>query len=274
MNKKILLIVFAVLFAFMAILACSDNAATDPVKTEGNPEDPNYIQAKAMTEAYVDSLFNTYNTASGYIAFDGNGPLSPMADSASVVYDPQMCWWQVYASSDTTGYSFLLIDSVKFDDGTGCQMFPDSATTTSIEYRVILDLTADADSGYINMAFDQSVLLAGIQSDLVTLNSNGAADFGLGFILDQGTIDFGYAYNGEVRDLVFNRDELMADSVAHPLSGEMDLAASMDIGSINGSTHTNWAITVTFDPEYYHAYAESGDNYWEWDHYYDQGPIM
>ncbi|MEE9554013.1 MAG: hypothetical protein V3W18_06910 [candidate division Zixibacteria bacterium] len=273
MNKKVLLIVFAVLFAFMALLACSDNA-TDPAKTEGDPEDPNYIQAKAMTEAYVDSLFYTFNVASGYITFNGDGPLNTTGDTLNISFDEETCWWEIYAGSDSIEYSFLLIDSVKFQDVEGCQMFPDSTTTTSIEYRMILDLNLEADSGYINMAFDQSVLLAGIQSDLVTLNSNGAADFGLGFIVDQGTIDFGYEYNGEVRDLVFNRDELMADTVAHPLSGEMDLAVSMDIGSINGNSHTNWSMTVTFFVDHYHVYAESGDNYWEWDTYYDQGPVM
>ncbi len=273
MKKKSYLSVFATLLAFAAIMACGDSA-TDTTKTEGDPNDPNYVQARAMTEGYVDSLFYVYNEASAYITFDGQSPQSTAADSSSVIFDPETCWWEVYASSDSTGYSFLLIDSVKFEDASGCQMFPDSTTTTSIEYRLTLSLDVVEDSGYVDMTFDQGVLITGIQSEQVTLNSSGAADFGLGLVLDQGTLDFDYAYDGNVTDLVFNRDEIMADTVAHPISGAMDLSATMDIGSPNGAAHSTWLMHVTFFVDHYHVYAESGDNYWEWDVYYEPGPIM
>lgn len=274
MNKKFFLMGFTVLFAFMALLACSDNATNETVKTEGDPNDPSYQQARTVTEAYVDSLFDTYDVAKSFITFDGSGPLSVTGDTLSINFDSETCWWEIYIGADSTNFSMVLIDSVKFQDAAGCQMFPDSTTTTSIEYRLNLALNAEGDSGYINIAFDQSVLLAGIQSEQVVLNSNGGMEFGMGFIIGEGWVDLGYTQNGEVRDLVFNRDELMSDSTAHPLSGEMDLDVSMDANSQTGAVASSWSMSITFYPEYYHVYSESGDNYWEWDVYYDQRPVM
>ncbi len=270
MNKKKFLIGFAVLFAVMALLACSDNATNETVKTEGDPNDPDFVQAQILAEAYVDTMFASSGTAFGFMHFDGNGPLNVTGDSLNINYDSETCWWEIYASFDSTSFSFVFIDSVRFDDGTGCQMLPDSLTTTQIEYRAYLDLSIYADSGSMVMDAEENVLVTGIQSDFVVLNASNTAsiDMDLGFM--SLTVD----YNGTITDLTFNRLDLDGEPPVYPVSGSAAVAMAIETTAGDGSSARSWTVDITFYEDYYHAYAESGDNYWEWDVYYDHGPVM
>ncbi len=264
MKKGVKLLILLLLGTFVTFIACSDNS-TDSDLTEGDPDDPDFIQAKGLADAYVDTLFSSFEMVFGYMSFDGSEPLSAVGDSLNINYDLETCWWEIYASyDDTTGFGFTFVDSVKFQDVAGCQQFPDSTTTTQIEYRAYANIFASADSGSIDAVLIESMLMTGIQSDLVVINASGSADIGM----DYGQISYDIDYDGTVTDLRFIRDDLIGDNEAYPLSGSMALAMNVDTTTPNGSASVSWTMDITFYEDYYHVRAESGDNYWEWDVYY------
>jgi len=272
MKKKCFISFLAILLISVAFIACGDNA--DTAKTEGDPNDVTYLQAKSTTEVYVDSLVETLDFAAGYMTFDGVSPLGATADSANVNYDPQTCWWEIYFSSDTLGSSLLFIDSVSFDDGSGCQMFPDSTTTTEIEYRAYASFSITADSGSISFVARENVVLSGIQTAQIVIDGSNAAEMNLSMIIDTTEASFFYDYSGSAVSVTFNKADLQGELPAHPLSGTLNLSLAMEIAGTNGSANVNWTMIVSFLEDHYHVYAESGDNYWEWDVYYDPGPVM
>ncbi len=249
----------AVAFIF-AICACSDNATDTPL-TEGDPNDPNYQSAQEMTNLYIDSLFDISGATFNFLNFDGSAPMNATADSLAIVFDQQSCWWSIYVSFDSTSGSMLMIDSLKFQDVDGCQQFPDSATTTEIENRAFFDLTVVADSGSMAISARENVLLQGIQGDTVVINATSDRYLDLAM----GLFDITYDYDGVLSDLAFLTADLQSREAPKPISGSLNLNLIMYGTTQEGSMSVNWSITVTFYPEGYHARAEAGENYWEWD---------
>jgi|GEM_PF-1922445 len=273
MRKRSLLTALAFLSILLLVLSCSDNATK--AKTEGDPNDPNYLQAKTATETYVDSLFGAYNFASGYMSFDGNtplrgsGPMEPTGDSLNINFDQLTCWWEIYVSSDTNGNSLLFIDSVTFEDASGCQVLPDSTTTTQLEYRAYANFSGIADSSSVSLIARESVVLSGIQTSLVVVDGSNAAEMNLNMIADYGETSIYYDYSGAANSVTFNEADLDGTGDARPISGSLDLSLAVDVTGPNGSASVSWTMTITFLEDHYHVYAESGENYWEWDHYYN-----
>ncbi len=122
MKKGFLLLSIVLIGALLVFAACSDNA-TDSDLTEGNPDDLNFVQAQGLAEAYVDTLFESFEMAFGYMTFEGDGPLNTVGDSLNINYDQETCWWQIYISSDISSdsidYSLIFIDSVRFNSEAG-----------------------------------------------------------------------------------------------------------------------------------------------------------
>lgn len=270
MRKISLVTILSVAATGLLVLSCSDSNK----KTQGDPNDTAYLQAQGLTDAYVDSLIQAFGFASGYVYFDGTEPLRATSDSLNINFDQGTCWWEIYASSDTNGLSTLFIDSLTFQDIDGCQMLPDSGTTTQIEYRAMLDFSAVMDSGSATATASQDMLITGIQAPVVFFNSAGAAQvsFVFGVIPDQSILY--YSYNGLSTDVAFDRDSLFYGQQAYPLSGNINLSMVLDLTSPQGNIHSAWTYDITLYTDHYHVYAESGDNYWEWDHQYQSGPLM
>jgi len=253
------------LLVFMLALSvtfsgCSDNA-TEPELTEGDYEDPNYQTARLYTEMIVDSLFQQADAASDYINFDGSEPMRTAEDSLLITFDELTCWWHLYLSSDTTNASLLFVDSLKFQDAEGCQMFPDSLTTTSIEYRAFLDISMVADSGTFIANATQNLLLEGIQEDTCVINATANTDLEVATVL----YEFAYDYSGALDDIKFLTLELMYEENPKPVAGTLLLSLIVYGTGQQGSGSWNWTVIVTFNEGGYHALAEAGENYWEWD---------
>ncbi len=247
---------FALSFAFIA-LACSDNA-TDNNLTEGEPNDPSFLAAQDISDGFVDSLFITTGTAFGFIDFDGTAPMNAPADTFLVVFDSSSCWWSLNWSIDTT---IIFSDSVKFQDANGCQQFPDSLTTTEIEYRAYLDINIVSDSGSITATASNNLALAGIQEDTTIINATTAMEADYNHPIYQ----LAYNYSGTLNDIGFLTSELREENEPKPLSGTLTLALTIFGTSPDGSGGVNWSVTITFNPNGYHGRAESGGNFWEWD---------
>lgn len=263
-NVSKLLMVLT-LVASVVLLACSKS--TDNDRTEGDPNDQDFQMAQGLLEGLVDSTLSAAMAGAGYLNFDGSGPLRVTEDTAYVVFDEATCWWEVYISySDTTGFSYIFVDSVKFQDSEGCQQFPDSNTTNEIEYRAYADVGIIADSGSISAVLNENMLITGIQGDYVVINSSATGDMDMIY----GQVSYAVDYSGTVVDLRFLRDDLVGGGQAYPLSGVMMIGMSVNTVGPNGSYSVSWTADITFYEDHYHVYAVSGDNYWEWDVYYPQ----
>jgi hypothetical protein len=147
-------------------------------------------------------------------------------------------------------------------------MLPDSLTTTQIEYRAYLDMSVIADSGSVILGAEEEALVTGIQSDFVVLNASNSTNMHLVMGLISLTVD----YEGSITDLTFSHADLHGEGPVYPLSGSASVAMTIEGSSQQGSGSGSWSIDVTFYEDHYHARAESGTNYWEWDVYYE-GPV-
>ncbi len=260
MRFKLFGLLVFMLALSVAYLGCSDKA-TEPELTEGDYQDPNYQVARMITESIVDSLFLEADAASDFIGFDGSAPMSPAAESLLITFDELTCWWHIYLGADTTNASMIFIDSVKFQDAEGCQMFPDSLTTTCIEYRAYLDINLISDSLTIAASANENLLLEGIQEDTCVINATAVSNLELASTL----YDIAYDYNGALDDIKFLTLELMYEENPRPVAGTMILNLTIYGANQQGSGSWNWTIIITFNEGGYHARAESGENYWEWD---------
>ena len=259
MKKLLLLFGIISLCAVFMIAGCSDNA-TESDLTEGDYEDPNYQTARMITESIVDTLFLEADAASNFINFDGSAPMQA-CDSLLITFDEETCWWHIYLGADTTNASLIFVDSLKFQDAEGCQMFPDSLSTTSIEYRAYLDIELVNDSAIIVANANENLLLEGIQEDTCVLNATAASNLELASSL----YEIAYDYSGALDDIKFLTQELMYEEDPRPVSGTLALNLIIYGSSQQGSMAFNWSIIITFNETGYHARAESGENYWEWD---------
>jgi len=259
MKKLLLLFGIISLGAVFLIAGCSDSA-TESDLTEGDPEDPNFQTARAITDDIVDTLFMAADAASDFIGFDGSAPMQA-CDSLLITFDEETCWWHIYLGADSTNASLIFVDSVKFQDAEECQQFPDSLTTTSIEYRAYLDINVVNDSGTFIATANENLLLEGIQEDTCVLNATSASNLELASSL----YEIAYDYSGALEDIKFLTLELMYEEDPRPVSGSLALNLTIYGSSQQGSMAFNWSITITFNETGYHARAVSGENYWEWD---------
>lgn len=259
MRTKLFTLVAVIMALSLLFIACSDKSENN--LTQGDPQDQNFQTAKTYTELVVDSLFIEAAAASNFINFDGSQPMSPTAESLLITFDETTCWWHIYISSDTTNTSLLFVDSLKFQDIDGCQQFPDSLTTTEIEYRALLTMSVVTDSAYISGSANDDMLIQGIQEDTCVINA------GLNRNLEMAlsTYQFSYDYTGAINNVKFMTQDLMYGLNPRPVSGTLILNLTIYGLSQQGSGGISWFVTVTFNETGYHARAESGENYWEWD---------
>ncbi len=264
MKKTAIYLGLAISAMILILAACSDKSANN-AKTEGDYNDPAFLQAKSFADYYVDTTFSATQIAMGYRNFDGTGPLSVAGDSLNIVYNPDLCWWMIYISSDTTGFHLLVTDSVKFVDVlSACQQFPDSVTTDQIDYYAYMEVALDDTLSSFDISGYQRANISGFQTDQIVINGTSATQMGM--TINLTTYDI--AYSASVTDLTFLTADVVADTAVYPLSGGMEINMAMAVVSVQGGASYNWYLVITFGTTGYHAYAESGDNYWEWDEPY------
>jgi hypothetical protein len=260
MKKALLFMVIAILGAVVIFGACSKS--TKPDLTQGSDDDPAYQVAQALAREFVDSLSLFAVDGFSYLGFDGTKALDVLSDSASINYDANTKWWVVYVHHDSTYLDLTARDSVRFEEGDTCTMFPDSLHTTGIDYRASLDLFAGDDTLNISADLGNRLHITGIQSEQVFFNGLTTGDLGrqLG-----NNNSFHCVYSGSENNVTFNRFDLENGPNPHPVAGNMGLAMMVHTVVPQGSTEINWTIDITFYMDHYHVHFESGNNYWDWD---------
>jgi hypothetical protein len=256
--------------AFAAILAvftaCSDDNSTNPAKTAGDPNDSQYVQAQIYTEQFVGTLADQAANGFDYMDWDGNRLANAASDSFSNFYDGESGWWVFYFhTDDSVSYDMTYTDSVKFEGPDGHQMYPDSATTESIDYRQSLNSDFYSDSTSLESEYLQNLVISGIQSELVNFNGASSSDLNTTGPRDTLTIN----YDATLNNITYDPVELDTSDDPHPQSGGMTLNMVIYAGGPQGSASVSWYVEITFFIDHLHAHFESGDNYWDWDEQYD-----
>ncbi len=260
MKKAVIFFTIAVLSAILLFGACSKS--TKPAKTQGADNDPNYQLAQTFVGEFVDSLSAFAVDGFSYTDFDGTKALDVSSDSASINYDADTKWWVVYVHHDSTYLDLTAMDSVRFEEGDSCTMFPDSLSTTGIDYRGAFSVYAGGDTFYLDADFVNRLHITGIQSEQVVFNGLSSADISYQFGVD-GSLEYTYSATGN--SVTFNRSDLETEPHPHPIDGNIAMALMVHAVTPQGSADVNWTIDITFYIDHYHVHFESGDNYWDWD---------
>jgi hypothetical protein len=263
--RKSYVLIGVLLLSLSLFIGCSDNS-TEPALTEGDYNDPSYQQAQPMVDSLVVATFeNLGESFNEYLYFDGNTPAS-VADTAYLVYDEETCWWHIYVSIDSAENHIIVSDSVWFSSVEACQQFPDSLTTNELDVRAYVDLYLTEDTTTISSDAYRNFHAVGLQNDIVTLNASESNESSIVNGLSSVSID----YEGSLIDLTFLRGDVYEEATdPYPLSGTLTMSMLLTVETPENSMTISWSVTITFGPDGYHARAESGDNYWEWDGTYD-----
>jgi hypothetical protein len=260
MKKALPFIVFAILGAVLLIGGCSDS--TKPAKTPGSENDASYQTAQAFAKEFVDSLPLFASDGFSYMDFDGTKIANVLSDSASINYDGATKWWVIYFHHDSTYANLTARDSVRFEQGDSCTMFPDSLNTTGIDYRATLDISLGGDTVNVSADFGNGMHITGIQSEQVNFDGPSSAA-----ILTQLGVNSSIecVYSAALNNVVFNCIDLETEIHPHPVDGTIAMAMMVHTVAPQGSAEVNWTIDITFYADHYHVHFESGDNYWDWD---------
>jgi hypothetical protein len=149
------------------------------------------------------------------------------------------------------------MDSVRFEEGDSCTMFPDSLSTTGIDYRGAFSVSLGSDTLYLDADFVNHLHITGIQSEQVFFNGLSTADIAF------PTAEF--SYSASDNNVTFNRVDLEMEPHPHPVDGSISMALMVHAVTPQGSAEVNWTIDITFYMDHYHVHFESGNNYWDWD---------
>lgn len=258
--KKLTILVGAILMGLLLITSACSDKSTGNDRTEGDYQDESFLQAQSLVVGFTDSLLTEINLAFWRVIMDDHGPGPLAADSASATYDPETCWWELYADGIRGDTSYIQIDSLKFIDDSGCQYIPDIGTIIQFDYRTFGDIIISDGQETTHVTGFLSSLISGFQSDFVIVDCEAVLQTSVSYDFGGSDLD----YDAEFSDLNYVRDDLYSGDPVYPVSGRLWLTMEITTHSWEGSPTTYWNLTITFNENDYHVHAESGDYFWNW----------
>lgn len=241
---------------------CSDKS-TLSYTTEGDYQDGSFVQVRGLITEFTDSLLVEMNVAFGHLNMDRYGPPVLLADSVSVTYDPETCWWELYVDADAGDTSFVYVDSLRFMDDSGCQQYPVS-TITQYDYRTFADLLISNGQETSHVRGSGQFAMSGFQSDYIVVDYDAVLQTSMSFDFEGLDVD----YEAADGDLEYVQDSLYSSGADFPVSGRIPVTMELKSFSRDSSLTRYWSFIITFNEEYYSVYAESGGYYWGWEVYY------
>jgi hypothetical protein len=260
MKKPVLFAAIVFMGLAIALAGCSKDKKVNSAKTEGNYQDPTYLEAKNFAQNYIDSMVTGMTEGFNLMSFNDTIPLKVLPDTTAPVFDSTNSWWFINVHTQNGETTVLFSDSIRFERGDTFSYLPDTLTTTGIENRVKANSNIIYDTSSYSSDFARNVHLTGIQSQQVTVNVGSTAN--VGFVYPNRS--YSQNYVGNLTNIVFNKVDLENQLQPHPDSGSMGLAMTVSAIAPDGSAIVNWVITITFRPDGYDAHAESGNNFWNW----------
>ena len=262
--KKHLIWLAVLSFALLVMLAACSKDSTSSGLTEGNPNDPTYLQARAASEEMVDTVLGEIDDAIAMREFDGSGPVPARPADTLFMTMYEDYWWEFRLESGGGNGSLAASDSFRFEiSDDEYQDLPDS-TTNAYEYRSKFEIANESGDTSATAFANETLRLEGLTEELLTINGSSAQEVAI----TMGSAEASMNNSGSLEDIVFIMADLDDEIEDHPQSGVLTLSAAINSSQMVGglpALNFEWTLTVTFSETGYHARLESGDNYWEWD---------
>jgi len=250
----------------LLIVAGCDKKSANTASTEGDYTDINYQLAREDADSIVVDMNVDNGEVSDWMGWNGGMP-RPEVDS--VVYD-STSGWHIRSREIINDYlTFSVVDSFRLADIDGAYQRHRDSLTNTFERRLKKDFELSGgqnDPGTIwTRDRQRNALWDGLADTVVTLN----ADFNRYWSGTNEYRNFSREVSGVLTDIQFYTGDLFDGRPTHPFAGALTAEMTHDVVRPNGQFHLEGNLTITFYPDHYHARLERGDNWWEWDHYYE-----
>ncbi|GEM_PF-4906215 len=250
---KIILLTMVGLLSVFLIFGCSSNKNPSSSVSQGDPNDPNYVAAKAQIDELVASVSGDMAEGSDYLG-GFNPPPSPTnaTDTTYYGYDAETGWWYSYQDMNSDPYSYTYADSVRYSANGTFQENPDS-TTDKMEVKLYTTMISTDSLYAYDLNFFEDMIFTVLSSD--TLQTDGDGGYSIAFADTIGSFDFTETFNAIKIPI----------ELGHPVSGTANSTMTATFPDGEGT----WTINLTFYADHIHIYATNGQYYWEWDEYYE-----
>lgn len=258
MLKKLTLICLSTTTALILVSGCGKDSTKT---TAGDENDASYLLAKAD----IDSSMLEFNEDGG----DGSNWLGgiPLALDDSVVFDTSS-YWHIYSGSQQAGYLiWARIDSFRFSDAMG-------------EYQQNINILTDVFEHKLHRTYVFNNTQGGVAWQKARHRNVTWEGFTDSILVHSGTVQrtyagqasnavFSHSMSGICDSIKFRTDDFLNDLPTYPTAGQFYGTTSHSRQSNNRTIQISTDFTVTFYDDHYHVHLVSGDNFWDWDHYYD-----
>jgi hypothetical protein len=259
MKKTLFFVGFGVLMAIFFNAGCSKDS-TNP--NTGDENDPSFLLAKAD----IDSSLIEYNDDD----LDGSAWLGgiPLALDDSVIFDTSS-YWHIYSGTYQGEFqSWARIDSFRFSDSAGEYQQARNLFTDVLEHKLHRTYVFNNTQSGVNWqkARHRDVKWDGFTDSLLVFTGTAQRTYA-GQNLNAV---FSHSMSGTHDSVRFRTDDFLNGLPTHPISGQFYGTTEHSRQSNNNTIQITATFTVTFYEDHYHVHLVSGNNFWDWDHYYDE----
>lgn len=258
MRKKLILIGLGLISAIFLATGCGKDSTKS---TAGDENDAGFILAKAD----IDSSMMEFEEDGG----DGSGWLSdiPLTLDDSVSFDT-LSFWHIYGCTlQVEHLTWVRVDSFRFSNAMGDYQERLNLLTDAFEHKLHRTYTFNNTSSQVTWqktrhrdvkwdGFTDSILVhtGTIQRDYAGQTPNAA---------------FSHTMSGVNDSVKFRTEDFLNGRPTYPIAGQFYGTTSHSRQSNNNTIQFSTDFTVTFYEDHYHVHLVSGNNFWDWDHYYD-----
>jgi hypothetical protein len=237
----------------------------DSTKSEvGDDNDARFVLAKADIDSSLTEFNQDGVDGSGW--FSGTPPLIKIVLDDSVAFDTSS-YWHIYAGAfQGEPGSWTRIDSFRFTDTLGDFQRNHDEQTAIFEHRLHrLYNFANPQSGvnWIKTRY-RNVIWDGFIDTTLVLTGNIQRSY----TGQTPNWDFSHTMTGIYDSVKFRTEDFLNGLPTHPIAGQFTGTSEHNRQLANSLVHITTSFTATFYEDHYHVHIISGENYWDWDHYY------
>lgn len=249
------------------LAAACDKKSIDNNLTEGNYESEEFLLAKQDADSTVIEMNADDQEVGDWLVWNPGLLASPNVDS--VIYDSTGGWHLRSHTFQDEYIEIAVVDSFRLTDLNHEYQFRRDSTTNEFERRLTksftLDIRPESLGTYWVKQRSRNTHWVGLADSVTTLNGafrrywNGQSEYR----------SFEREVTGEFTDTQVYTADLLDGRPIYPFAGSFFGQLTMDVERPNRQVHIEGTLEVTFYPDHYHARLVRGENWWEWDHYYN-----
>lgn len=258
MGKKLILIGFGLISGLLLVSGCGHDSTRS---TDGDENDASYLLAKAD----IDSSMMEFDADGG----DGSGWLDdiPLVLDDSVIFDTSS-YWHIYSGTLQVDHlTWARVDSFRFSDAAGEYQQTMNLLTDVFEHKLHRTYVFNNTQGGIawQKARHRDVRWDGFTDSILVFTGNIQRTYAG----QTPTAAFSHSMSGTHDSVRFRTDDFLNGLPTHPISGQFYGTTDHTRQATNNTIHIAATYTVTFYEDHYHVHLVSGNNFWDWDHFYD-----